>query len=55
VIIFTVEYEELRELLLIGAEMMESWEGCGEKEEKRRSCVNFSPSQCCEYLASQDV
>jgi hypothetical protein len=41
---FLVELSELRELWLIGAEMMEGWEGWGEKEEKRRKCVNFSPN-----------
>jgi hypothetical protein len=27
-----------------GAEMMEGWEGCGEKEKKTRKCVDFSPT-----------
>jgi hypothetical protein len=55
VIIFTVELEELRELWLIGAEMMEGWEGCGDKEEKGRKCVDFSPNRCGKSLTSQDV
>jgi hypothetical protein len=55
VIIFTVELEESRDLWLIGAETMEGWEGCGEKEEKRRNFVNFSPNRCGKYLTSQDV
>jgi hypothetical protein len=44
VIIFTVELEELRELWLIGAETMEGWEGCGEKEEKKGESVSISDS-----------
>jgi hypothetical protein len=50
-----VELEELRELLLIGAETMEGWEGCGEREGKRRKCVDFSPNRCGKNLISQEV
>ncbi len=41
--------------VVVDRSRMEGWEGCWEKEEKRRKCVNISPNRFDKYLTSQDV
>jgi hypothetical protein len=42
--------EELRELWLIGAEMMEGWEKCGEKRRKGESVSISHPTDVANIL-----